>query len=91
MSREKVQSECQEIRTLPDGVGRVLQWIQVKKAFAKFQAARGNETSDNKGSDDTTSKTAERKRKLDASPVEFYCRSKAGVACGILLLTCQKL
>ena len=34
------------------------------------QAERGNETSDDKGSDDMTSK-AERKRKPDASPVEF--------------------
>ena len=39
-------------------------WIEVKEALAKFQEASGNETSDDKGSDDMTSK-AERKRKSD--------------------------
>ena len=53
------------------------EWIELKEALAKFQAERGNETSDDKGSDDITSK-AERKRKSDASPVEFCCRSLAG-------------
>jgi len=52
-------------------------WIEVKEALAKFQAASGNETSDDKGSDDMTSK-AERKRKSDASPVEFCHRILAG-------------
>ena len=50
--------------------------IELKETFAKFQAERGNETSDDKRSDDMTSK-AERKRKLDASPVEFCHRSLA--------------
>ena len=53
------------------------EWIELKEAFAKFQAERGNETSDDKGSDDITSK-AERKRKSDASPIEFCCRSLVG-------------
>ena len=53
------------------------QWIELKETLAKFQAERGNQTSDDKGSDDMTS-AAERKRKLDASPVEFCCRSLAG-------------
>ena len=48
-----------------------------RKTLAKFQAERGNETSDDKGSDDMTSK-AERKRKSDASPVELRRRSLAG-------------
>jgi len=52
------------------------EWIELKETLAKFQAERGNETSDDKGSDDLTSK-AERKRKLDASPVEFCRRSLA--------------
>jgi len=47
-----------------------------KHILAKFQAERGTETSDDKGSDDMTSK-AERKRKSDASPMEFYRRSLA--------------
>jgi len=51
--------------------------IELKETLAKFQAERGNETSDDKGSDDMTSK-AERKRKSDASPVEFSRRSLAG-------------
>jgi len=51
--------------------------IELKETLAKFQAERGNETSDDKGSDDMTSK-AERKRKSDASPVEFCDRSLAG-------------
>jgi len=53
------------------------EWIEVKKTLAKFQAERGNKTLDDKGSDDMTSK-AERKRKSDASPVEFCHRSLAG-------------
>jgi len=53
------------------------EWIELKKTLAKFQAERGNETSDDKGSDDMTSK-AERKQKSDASPVEFCRRSLAG-------------
>jgi len=53
------------------------EWIELKETLATFQAERGNETSDDKGSDDMTSK-AERKRKSDASPVEFYRRSLAG-------------
>jgi len=60
------------------------EWIELKETLAKFQAERGNETSDDKGSDDMTSKDdkgsddmtskAECKRKSDASPLEF-CRS----------------
>jgi len=51
--------------------------IELKETLAKFQAERGNETSDDKGSNDMTS-NAERKRKTDASPVEFCSRSLAG-------------
>ena len=53
------------------------EWIELKETLAKFQAERGNEMLDDKKSDDMTSK-AERKRKSDASPVEFYRRSLAG-------------
>ena len=53
------------------------EWIEVKETLAKFQAEKGNETSNNKGSDDMTS-IAERKRKSDASPVEFFHRILAG-------------
>jgi len=53
------------------------EWIELKEILAKFQAERGNETSDDKESDDMTSK-AERKWKSDASPVEFCRRSLAG-------------
>jgi len=53
------------------------EWIELKKTLAKFQADRVNETSDDKGSDDMTSK-AERKRKSDANPLEFCRRSLAG-------------
>ena len=52
-------------------------WIELKETFAKFQAERGNETSDDKGSDDKTSKV-EHKGKSDASPMEFCRRSLAG-------------
>ena len=51
--------------------------IEHKETLAQFQAERGKETSDDKESDDTTSKV-ERKRKSDASPVEFCRRSLAG-------------
>ena len=53
------------------------EWIELNETLTKFQAERGNETSDDKGSDDTTSKV-KRKRKSDASPVEFCRRSLAG-------------
>jgi len=53
------------------------EWIELKETLAKFQAERGSETSDDKGSDDLTSK-ADCKRKSDASPVEFCRRSLAG-------------
>ena len=53
------------------------EWIELKETLAKFQAERGNKTSDDKGSEDMTS-NAERKRKLDASPMEFCRRSLAG-------------
>jgi len=53
------------------------EWVELKETLAKFQAKRGNETSDDKGSDDMTSK-AERKRKSDASPVDFCRRGLAG-------------
>jgi len=46
------------------------EWIELKETLAKFQAERGNETSDDKGSDDMTSK-AERKQKSDASLVQL--------------------
>ena len=49
------------------------EWIELKETLAKFQAERGNETSDDKGSDDMTSK-AERKQKS----VKFCRRSLAG-------------
>jgi len=49
----------------------------MKETLAKFQAEKGNETSDDQRSDDMTSK-AERKRKSDASPVEFCRRGLAG-------------
>jgi len=51
------------------------EWIELKVIFSKFQAERlgGNETSDDKGSDDMNCK-----RKSDASPVEFCRRSLAG-------------
>ena len=53
------------------------EWIELKETLAKFQAEGGNETSDDKGSDDMTSK-AECKWKSDASPVEFCRRSLDG-------------
>jgi len=43
------------------------EWIELNETLAKFQAERGKETSDDKGSDDLISK-AECKRKSDASP-----------------------
>jgi len=53
------------------------EWLELKEALTKFQVERGNETSDDKRSDDMTSE-AERKRKSEASPVEFCRRSLAG-------------
>jgi len=73
-NRQKVQCECQKIERSPTVWA---EWIELKKYFAKFQAERGKETSDDKGSDDMTSKD-ERKRKSNASPVEFFCRSLTG-------------
>jgi len=53
------------------------EWIELKETLAKFQAEWRKETSDDKGSNDTTSK-AEHKRKSDASPVELCHRGLAG-------------
>jgi len=53
------------------------EWIELKETLTKFQVERGNETSDDKGSDDMTSK-AERKRNSDASTLKFCRRSFAG-------------
>jgi hypothetical protein len=53
------------------------EWIELKETLAKLQAERGKETSDDKGFDDMTSE-AERKRKPNASPVEFCRRSLVG-------------
>ena len=53
------------------------EWIELKETLALFQAEKGNETSDDKVSDDMTSKS-ERKRKSDASPVEICRRSLVG-------------
>ena len=50
------------------------EWIELKEILTKFQAERSNETSDDKGFDDMTTK-AERTRKSD--PVEFCRRSLA--------------
>jgi len=55
----------------------LVEWIELKETLAKFQAERGNETSGDKGSDDMTSE-AKRKRKSDASPVEFCSRGLVG-------------
>ena len=52
-------------------------WIELKEILAKFLADTDDETSDDKGSDDMISK-AERKRKSDASLVEFCRRSLSG-------------
>jgi len=52
-------------------------WVELKETFAKFQAERGKDTSDDKGSDGVTSK-AERNRKSDARPVELLPHSLAG-------------
>ena len=49
------------------------EWIELKESLAKFQAESGKETSD----EDMTI-NAERKRKSDASLVEFCRRSLAG-------------
>jgi len=53
------------------------EWIEMKETLARFQAERGNKTSDDKESDNMTSK-AKRKRKSDACPVGFCRRSWAG-------------
>ena len=37
------------------------EWIELKETLAKFQAERGNETSDDKGSDDMTSKATHKR------------------------------
>jgi len=63
------------------------EWIELKEALAKFQAERGNETSDDKRPDDMTSK-AERKRKLTPAQWNFAAEAWREVTYGILSLTC---
>ena len=53
------------------------EWIELKETLAKFHAERDKDASDDKGSIDMISK-AERKRKLDTSPLEFCCSSLDG-------------
>jgi len=53
------------------------EWIELKETLAKFHAERNKDASDDKGSIDMISK-AERKRKLDANPVEFCRRILVG-------------
>ena len=53
------------------------EWIELREPFAKFQAERGKESSDDNGSNDMRSK-AECKRISDASLVEFCRTSLAG-------------
>ena len=45
------------------------EWIEPKETLAKFQAERGNETSDEKGSDDMTSKA-----KASGSQTQAQCK-----------------
>jgi len=45
------------------------EWIELKETLAKFQAERGNETSDEKGSDDMTSKA-----KASGSQTQAQCK-----------------
>ena len=85
-----MQSECQEFERSPMAWAKS---IELKETFAKFQSERGKKTSDDNGSDDMISK-AERKRKSDASPVEFCRRGLAvGNSCDSLadLLKITKL
>ena len=49
-----------------------------KETLAKFQTARGKETSDDKRSDNVTSKAADHKQKSDASTMEFCRKSLSG-------------
>jgi len=94
--------KCQEKRSVQkyERSPTVLaEWIELKETLAKFQAERGNETSDDKRFDDMTSK-AERKRKSDASPQaeirrfpqaeirRFAAEVWREVTYGILSLTC---
>ena len=75
-TKKRCKSKVKIFRRYPTVLA---EWIELtrKETLAKFQAERGNEKSDDKGSDDMTSK-AERKRKSDASPVEFCRRILAG-------------
>jgi len=59
--------------------------IKLKETLAKFQPVIGNDTSTDRWSKYVTLKAAERKRKSDASPMEFNRRSlAAGSACDFL-------
>ena len=51
ISRENVQGKCQEIPTMRSPTAWA-EWIELKETLASFQAARGKEMLDNKGSDD---------------------------------------
>ena len=73
-----IQKRCKaSVKKFERSLTVLAKWIELKETLAKSQAERGNETSDDKGSYDMTLK-ARRKRKSDASPVEFCRRSLAG-------------
>jgi len=62
-------------------------WIELRETLAKFQAERGNETSDDKGSDDMTSKPNASRNQTQAQ-WRVAAEAWREVTYGILLLTC---
>ena len=60
---EIVQRRCKaSVKKFERSPTVLAEWIELKETLVKFQTERGNETSDDKGSDDMTS-NAKRKRK----------------------------
>jgi len=64
------------------------EWIELKETLAKFQAETGNETSDDKGSDDMTSKAWRTQAEIRRKPRSFAAEAGREVTYEILSLNC---
>jgi len=64
------------------------EWIELKETLAKFQEERGNETSDDKGSDDMTDQKPNASGNQTQTLWSFAAEAWREVTYGILSLTC---
>ena len=66
----------------------LVEWIELKETLAKVQAERGNEKSDDKRSDDMTSKARRTQAEIRRKPRSFAAEAGREVKYEILSLNC---